>query len=470
MSPMSHLLQHLAALDTGETSSRELVQRALDAIASSQAGVNAFRTVRVDAALAEADEADRRRAADERAPLLGVPVAIKDDIDLAGEPTAFGCSGTFLRKSDDCEAVRRLKESGAIIIGKTTAPEIGQWPITEGHSFGVTRNPWNPDHTPGGSSGGAAAAVAAGIVPVALGSDAGGSIRIPAAWTHLVGIKPQRGRVSTWPDMSGCHGLTCLGPLARTVADAALMLDVVTGNHPADPDKPPRPRRSFADCVRHDPGKLRIAVSLRIPFNGHSAQLDPRISDAVEHLATTLRHLGHRVEHADPDYGLAGLSFLPRAVGGVRDWTRHLPPTTALDPRTTTKVAIARMLGGPVLRLARAMEKPLGARIGRIFGRYDVVLAPTTALPPPKVGSIVGLGTFATDKLVIAACPYAWPWNVVGWPAINIPAGVTDDSLPIGATLLGPANSEPLLISLAAQLETVRNWHQERPPEFLGAI
>jgi amidase len=189
-----------ALLARGEVSSTELVQRSLDAIAATQGTLNAFRCVREPAARAEAEQADRRLAAGELAPLLGVPVAIKDDVDIAGETTEFGCRGTFAPKRTDAEAVRRLKAAGAVIVGKTTSPELGQWPITEGAAFGVTRNPWHLGHTPGGSSGGSAAAVAAGLVAGALGSDGLGSIRIPAAWTHLVGIKPQRGRISTWPD------------------------------------------------------------------------------------------------------------------------------------------------------------------------------------------------------------------------------------------------------------------------------
>ncbi|MFV2172062.1 amidase [Actinomadura sp. LOL_016] len=458
---MSHLRQHLAALDTGRASARELVQEALDAIDATRGTLNAFRRVRADAALAEADAADRRRKAGAHAPLLGVPVAIKDDIDIAGEPTAFGCAGDFPARRDDCEAVRRLKAAGAVIVGKTTTPEIGQWPITEGPAFGITRNPWDLDRTPGGSSGGAAAAVAAGIVPVALGSDAGGSVRIPAAWTHLVGIKPQRGRIPL-PDESACHGLTALGPLARTVADAALLLDALAG------DRPDGPAPSYAACAGRDPGRLRIAVSLRAPFSGHPARLDPRIGDAVERLAAVLESLGHQVEHADPDYGAAGLSFLPRATAGVRDWTRRMPRTAVVDPRTRAKAATARVLGGPVLRTARALERPLRERIGGIFRHYDVVLAPTTAQPAPGVGAIDGLGSRATDRLVVAACPYAWVWNVVGWPAVNVPAGFVDDRLPVGATLLGPADGEPVLISLAAQLEAVRGWHRRYPPTFLA--
>ncbi|CAM5641172.1 Glutamyl-tRNA(Gln) amidotransferase subunit A, chloroplastic/mitochondrial [Streptomyces glaucescens] len=174
-----------------------------------------------------------------RLPLLGVPVAVKDDMDVAGEPTAFGCQGPFPPAAEDSEAVRRLRAAGAVIVGKTNTCELGQWPFTEGPAFGATRNPWHTEHTPGGSSGGSAAAVAAGLVPAALGSDGAGSVRIPAAWTHLVGIKPQRGRISTWPRGESFQGITVNGPLARTVADAALLLDAASGNHARDPHQPP---------------------------------------------------------------------------------------------------------------------------------------------------------------------------------------------------------------------------------------
>jgi amidase len=226
------LIDCVAALAAGETSSKELVARSLERIEATRWTLNAFRVVCAEAARAEALDADRRLAAGERLPLLGVPVAIKDDVDLAGHPTAFGCPGAFPAKQQDSELVRRLRQAGAIIIGKTNSPEVGLYPFTEGTAFGATRNPWNLGHTPGGSSGGGAAAVAAGIVPAAVGSDGAGSVRIPAAWCGLVGVKPQRGRISTWPDAEAFNGLTCFGPLTRTVADAALMLDVLSGAHP----------------------------------------------------------------------------------------------------------------------------------------------------------------------------------------------------------------------------------------------
>ncbi|MGW6404280.1 amidase [Streptomyces sp. NPDC055134] len=454
------------ALAERDVSSRVLVEEALARIEATQPALNAFRTVRGEAALAEADAADRERAAGEGAsggsrPLLGVPLAVKDDMDVAGEPTAFGCPGAFPPKTEDAEAVRRLRAAGAIVIGKTNTCELGQWPFTEGSAFGDTRNPWNHGHTPGGSSGGSAAAVAAGIVPAALGSDGAGSIRIPAAWTHLVGIKPQRGRISTWPWPESFHGITVNGTLGRTVEDAALLLDAASGPHDGDLHRPPR--IGAAQAARDEPAKLRIALSLRMPFTATPKRLDPVVRARVVALAERLAALGHDVEEADPRYGQIGLAFVPRATAGVADRLRDVPDPTLLDPRTRESARMGRVLGGAPLRLARRAEASLQRRVGAVFDTYDVVLAPTTATPPPRIGAMATLNGWRTDRAMIAACPYAWPWNVLGWPGVNVPAGFTGDGLPVGAQLLGPANSEPQLISLAAQLEADQRWFEKWP-------
>jgi amidase len=450
-------------LADGAVSSRELVELSLSRIEATADTLRAFRCVRDAAALAEADDADRRLAAGERLPLLGVPVAIKDDMDIAGETTAFGCGGAFDPKTVDGELARRFRAAGAVIAGKTNTPEIGQWPFTEGPAFGATRNPWSTAHTPGGSSGGSAAAVAAGLVAGAAGSDGAGSVRIPAAWTHLVGIKPQRGRISTYPDREAFNGLTVIGPLARSVGDAALLLDVLSGSHPEDLHRPPVSSRPFAEAARRAPDKLRIALSLKIPFSAAPARLDPRVQLAVERLADVLTRLGHDVDYADPAYGFVGASFIPRSTGGVRDWIARVPEQHELDPRTRHNAKVGRLLS-PALGLARRLEHTFQRRIGRIFGSYDVVLTPTTAQPPLEIGAIDGLASWDTDKTMVGACPYAWPWNVIGWPGVNVPAGFTADGLPLGAQLLGPANSEPLLLSLAGQLEAHEQWHARRPP------
>jgi amidase len=443
-------------LADGGVTSTQLVNEALARADATQPTLNAFRRIRAEAALAEAAEADRRLANGERRPLLGVPIAIKDDIDIAGEPTAFGCAGDFPVRQEDCELVRLLKAAGAVIVGKTNTPEFGLWPITEGEAFGVTRNPWNLDHTPGGSSGGSAAAVAAGVVPAAVGSDGAGSVRIPAAWSHLVGIKPQRGRLSPLPDKELFNGITTSGPLARTVADAALLLDVLAGNGD---------RAVFRAAADRTPPRLTIALSLRPAFTGvRGVRLDPEIRAALVRLARVLGDLGHRIVVEDPDFGMIGFNFLPRSLSGVNDWYLRAPDPTLLDLRTQGNAKLGRWLRGPALRASRSTLGYFQRRVGRLFDRADVVLTPTTARPPLPVGAIDGLRGWQTDRLVIAACPYAWPWNVLGWPGINVPAGLTSDGMPIGVQLLGPADSEELLISLAAQLEGVERWHERTPP------
>lgn len=460
------LAAQVRALAEGQVTSRELVERSLERIERTQPTLNAFRRVRAGAALAEAAEADRRLAAGERAALLGVPVAVKDDRDVAGEPTGFGCPGDFPPQRADSESVRRLRAAGAVIVGKTNTPELGQWPVTEGPGFGVTRNPWNPAHTPGGSSGGAAAAVAAGLVPVALGSDGAGSVRIPSAWTHLVGIKPQRGRISSWPEREAFRGLTCDGPLARTVGDAALLLAAASGSHPGDLHRPPAV--DLLGAVGREPRRLRIALSFKPAFAAVRHRLDPEVRAATVRMAERLEALGHEVVPEDPRYGQVGLTFVPRSMSGVREWAGRVPDRTLLDPRTRVNALGGLLLGGGVLRAARAAEGLLRRRVGELFGRFDLVLTPTNAVPPLRAGALDGLSSGATNSRMITACPYAWPWNVLGWPAMSVPAGFTDGGLPLGAQLLGPANSEPLLISLGSQLEADQRWFERWPEGFPG--
>jgi amidase len=458
------LARQAEQLAAGEVGAVELLDSTLERIEASQTTLNAFRLLSPAAARAEAIEAERCLAAGDRRPLLGVPIAVKDDMDLAGEPTAFGCEGEFEPCGEDGEVARRLRAAGAVIVGKTNAPEIGQWPFTEGPGFGATRNPWSSAHSPGGSSGGAAAAVAAGLLPAAVGSDGAGSVRIPAAWTHLVGLKPQRGRISTWPAPESFRGLTCNGPLARTVGDAALLLDVLAGNVAGDLHRPPAPEEPFAAAARRQPGRLRVALGLNVPYSGAPAELDPVVREAVEGVARTVEGLGHRVEEIDVPYGLApGVSIMPRSMVGIREWTRRVPDHSRLDPRTHHAARLG-LAFRPLLGLAHLAEKVARRRVGSVFERFDVILAPTTAQPPLPIGACDELSSWETDKRIVAACPYAWPWNVLGWPGLNVPAGFTSDGLPLGAQLLGPANSEALLLSLGAQLEGERLWHDLRPP------
>jgi amidase len=462
---MPTLTQLLYRLASGRVTSTELVTQSLRRIEASQSTLNAFRVVLTEQALVDAAEADRKRAAVRdlsSLPLLGIPIAVKDDVDVAGVPTRFGTSGDIQPAAADAEVVRRLRAAGAVIVGKTNTCELGQWPFTSGPAFGHTRNPWSADHTPGGSSGGSAAAVAAGLVTAAIGSDGAGSVRIPAAWTHLIGIKPQRGRISTWPLPEAFNGITVNGVLARTVTDAALVLDAASGNADGDLHKPEAVKVS--EYVSQAPGPLTVAMSTKFPFPGFGAKLHPEILAAMKRIAGQLEDLGHTVRAADPDYGLrTSWNFLSRSTSGLLDWADRLGPHVTFDKRTMSNMRMGRILSEKILRDARIREAESQRRIGWIFNLADVVLAPTTALPPPRVDDFDRRGGLSTDRAMIRACPVTWPWNLLGWPSINIPAGFTSDGLPIGVQLMGPANSEPLLISLAAALEAVGAWVADQP-------
>jgi amidase len=457
------LRRQAGMLADGEISSAELVEDALARIERLQPELGAFRVVCAEAARAAAADADRRLAAGERLPLLGVPVAIKDDVDLAGETTPFGCGGEFPVAAADAEVVRRLRAAGAVVAGKTATPEFGQWAFTEGGpGFAAARNPWDLRHTPGGSSGGSAAAVAAGLVPAAVGSDGAGSVRIPAAWCGLVGLKPQRGRISTWPEAEAFHGITCHGPLARTVGDAALLLDVLTGNHDGDLHRPAKPHEPFVAAARRAPGRLRVALSFTTPF-GVSSKVDPEVRAAVQRIAERLRELGHEVFPADPDYGLIGPAFVPRASNGAHLYFARLPDGATVEPRTRFHATLGRLVGGPALAVARRAEPALRRRAARIFERADVVLTPTTAEPPLRVGELAGRSWWATSTRQADACPFAFAWNYTGWPALNVPAGFTRSGLPVGAQFLGRESDEATLLQLGAQLESTENWAARTP-------
>jgi amidase len=456
------------ALREGRLSSSELVEQALDRIETTQPTLNAFRVVRAEEARKEAAEADRRIAAGEQLPLLGVPVAIKDDVDLAGHPTSFGCAGPFAVTREDCEMVRRLRAAGAVIVGKTNTPEIGLYPFTEGSAFGATRNPWSLEHTPGGSSGGSAAAVAAGIVAAAVGSDGAGSVRIPAGWCNLVGIKPQRGRISTWPDRESFNGLTCIGPLTRTVADTALMLDVLSGNHPEDLHAPPSPAEPYSQAIEREGPRLRIALSLRHAFSGAPVRLHREIEAGVRRIGRVLAEMGHTVCERHPRYGLMGLTLVARGESGVHGWTQRVPDQSLLDARTRSTAQVGGMLSRTLLPVARRLERRIQRRVGSIFHEFDVLIAPTSAAAPLPIGKTDGMSSWSTQQVIAGSCPYAWPWNVLGWPGVSVPGGLTEEGLPFGVQLLGPANSEVTLLSLAAELERVERWHERVAPHAVA--
>ena len=445
----------------GEVSSRDLVELYLERIGRIDPELNSFRVVLTERAIADADQADARRAAEDRRPLLGVPVAVKDDQDLAGEVTARGTDAYGAPASEDSEIVRRLRGAGAVIVGKTNVPELEIMGSTESPTWGVTRNPWDVERTPGGSSGGSAAAVAAGLVAAATGSDGAGSIRIPAANCGLFGLKPQRGRITLSPRREGWYGLAVYGFLTRSVEDTALLLDVAAGAVEIDPEPPPSPPRPYPYAAGEPPGRLRVAVSTRPPF---VARLDARVRRALDETAELLSSLGHAVERAEPSYGLSANATTARYLRGISDDGKAMARPHRLQRRTRGFVRMGALIPDSLLARARAEEANHAARIGRIFDDHDVLLTPTTARPPVGAAEWEGVGALRTLLGMTAVYPYCATWNHTGQPAAAVPAGVTDDGLPLSVQLVGRPNDEGTLLSLAGQLEAERPWAARRPP------
>jgi amidase len=451
-----------ALVRAGEVSPRELVELYLERIDRLNPRLNAFREVFGDEALSGAAEAQRRLRTGDQAPLLGVPVAIKDDVDIEGKVTACGSRAHGPPATADSELVRRLRAAGAIPIGRTTASELMIWNFTETEAFGTTRNPWDLGRTPGGSSGGSAAAVAAGLVGVATGSDGLGSIRIPAACCGIFGLKPQRSRVSWAPLREAWHGLGVLGPLTRRVADAALMLDVIAGNVRGDPPGPPPAARSFAEAARTAPKKLRVAVSRRVP-PPVLAGVERQAAEAIDSTAELLRSLGHDVREHEVSYGTTFVHASIMMFRGVHDAAHAMARPELLEPRTKAVARLGALIPPGLLATMRAREKALTAGLGRVFGDHDVVLAPVLTRPVIEVERWRGRGAIWTLLGAAAFTPFTGPWNAAGNPACAIPT-FDAGGIPLGVQLVGRPNDEGTLLALAAQLEAETGWSDRRPP------
>lgn len=440
-------------LAAGLITAPELLGHYLERIARLDTTLRSYRVVLEDRARREADTAQERLNAGERLPLLGVPIAIKDDVDVEGETTTYGSAAHGPARAADAEVVRRLRDAGAVIIGKTTVPEMMLWPFTETMTFGATRNPWNLDYAPGGSSGGSGAAVAAGLAPIALGSDGMGSIRIPATWCGLFGLKPQRGRVPIAPHDDAWNGLSVNGPITRTVEDAALFLEAVTGEF------------GFVAAAGKEPRRLRIALSDRLPpmLIGRVGRVQ---GAALKESSQLLRELGHDVVVRDPDYP-ASVMFdqaLPRYFRGCYDDVQTLPHPERLDARTRSFARVGARISDRRMRAIRKAEAHTAERIQSIFDDVDVVVTPGTARGPSRIGGYQRRGMLSTLLSVASRVPFQALCNVTGQPAAVVPWGFDGNGVPTSVQLVGRPSDEATLLSLAGQIERARPWAHLRPP------
>lgn len=444
-------------LAAGSVTAPALLDLYLNRIARLDPTLGAYRVVLAESARAEAAAAQARLDRGERLPLLGVPIAIKDDVDVAGEVTTYGTGAYGPPKTDDAEVVSRLRAAGAVILGKTCVPEMMLWSFTETLEFGATRNPWDTDRTPGGSSGGSGAAVAAGLAPMALGSDGMGSIRIPSTWCGLFGIKPQRDRVPLAPHEGAWNGLSVNGPMARTVEDAALFLDVTSAT--------PAAAGSFVAAAAREPGRLRIALSAKVPPS-LTARVGRAQRAALDEAGTLLRELGHQVVTRDPDYPIGAIygQLLPRYFRGAYDDVQTLPRKERLEKRTRAFARIGGLISDRRMASIRAAESALTRRVLSIFDDVDVVITPGAATGPSRIGAYQRRGAVTTLALVARRVPFQAMFNGTGQPAAVVPWGLDRDGLPTSIQLVGRPFDEATLLSLGAQLETARPWAHRRPP------
>ncbi len=438
-----------AMVRAGEVTPRELVETSLERIAALDPQLNCFRVVFAEQALREADEAGRRAAAGEDLPLLGVPIAVKDDTPFGGEPKVCGSHAHGDPEPEDAEFVRGLRAAGAIVVGITRTPELAAFPFCETAHGGITRNPWNPDRTSGGSSGGSATAVAAALVPAATASDGAGSIRIPAACTGLFGLKVTRGAITSAPSQELFGGLSVYGFLTRSVADAALLYEVATG-------------QPFVAAAQQDPPRLRVALSTRIP-PGSSARLNAEWRRAAESTAELLRSLGHEVVEREPSIGPVGLNVVARYLAGIDAEARAVAHPERLEKRTRRLARLGAIAARPAAR-ARRMESADAARVNAIFDDVDIVLGPTLARSALPVGKYEKRGAMYTLNGALRFVPFNGIWNHLGNPAIAVPAGFDANGLPLSVQCVGRHGAESTLLSLAHELEVARPWVGARPP------
>ena len=442
----------------------EVVNAILARIEALNPVLNAFVTLTADQARREARAAERalgKRGA-RLGPLHGVPFSVKDLVITRGVRTTFG--SPLYRDNvptEDAPIVARLKAAGGIMLGKTNTPTMGWIGATHNLLFGITRNPWNLDRTPGGSSGGASAAAAAGMGPLHVGTDGGGSIRIPASCTGIFGFKASYGRIPVYP-ASGAWSLSHVGPMTRTVADAALMMNVCAGPDERDPASLPAERVDYVRALRGSLKGLRLAWSDDLGF---AEVVDPEVAAVCARAARTFRDLGCRVEEVTPRWPSPFEAWSEIFCGGIA--TRLAP---YLDRRTEIDAGLAKIIDGT---LRNPPTKYVQAWLDRLawwqhprafFEKYDLLLTPTIACPPFKVGLDNPSEIAGRPVVPYAWLPFTYPFNLTGQPAASVPCGFTGDGLPVGLQIVGRRFADVAVLQAAAAFERLRPWADRRPP------
>ena len=442
--------QLLHAYRTGSLSPVEATRAALSRIEALNGRLNAYCRLDAEGALEAARSSEARWGRGEPKGLLdGVPVSVKDVLLTRGMATLHGSRTVNAEQAwvDDAPAVARLREHGAVILGKTTTPELGHKFVTDSPLTGITRNPWNLELSPGGSSGGAAAAVAAGLGPLAVGTDGGGSIRIPATWSGIVGHKPTAGRVPIWPP-SRWGALSHVGPLARSVEDAALLLTVLARPDPRDPAALPPDGRDYRVGLEDGVAGLRIAYSPDLGL----AEVEPEIAAAVESAVRTLERLGARVTTIKPP-GIEAIVPVHRTcyMAIFAQFLEGLPPAqhNLLDPYLRAGAEAGRSITAAAYHAALMTRQTIAARMEALYADHDLLALPGFHVPPPPVP---GLPDGLRGKAPALTC---WA-NHTGQPVASVPCGLTRDRLPIGLQIAGPRFADPLVLRAARAYEAAR--------------
>jgi Asp-tRNA(Asn)/Glu-tRNA(Gln) amidotransferase A subunit family amidase len=456
-------LELAAAIRAKQVSPVEIAEATLSRIEALNPRLNAFCLITSDIALRDAREAEIAVVKGEPiGPLHGVPVSLKDVIFTRGLRTTGG-SRLFAEAvpEEDAIAVGRLKAAGAVILGKTNTSEFGHKAVTENPLFGITRNPWNLEMTPGGSSGGAAAAVASGLGPIGLGTDGGGSVRIPAAFCGVYGFKPSWGRVPQHPSFPGWEHLSVTGPITRTVRDAALVLDVIAGADDRDRHSLPREDRSYVESCDEEIKGLHVAWT---PDLGY-ATVDPAVQALCENAAAEFEALGCHVEVVSPGWEDSEEIF--RTIVAAQfyaHWADQLPAQEAqLDPSLVKFIRRGGAVSTRDYVLAMDRARAYWHEAQTFLQRFDLLLTPTVGVAPFPAGQSPPREIAGQDISVLGWMPFTFPFNLTGQPAASVPAGFTDDGLPVGLQIIGRRNADRTVLAASAAYEAACPWSDRRP-------